>query len=622
MSLASTALGALAILSILLATSTERERERGNERRRFYISIAPIWTDPRTRMQRSSTISRRITLEKNRSLKDLDIKVGLENSAALTSKAPIAIIEESLVEAMKASAATAVAAAAAAAAAAAVDAPATTTTTTQPPSTWPSSTQQPPPRQELLVSLNENTTTQDSLEERAGGAIVTPAISWDDAPLSLHNHEISSPTRISTTRPEVTLAPVESIITPKATTPPTNLAINKITGSKTRNELIDENKFKLPTGTNRGNQGYMGGKKPNVQSVLGKYTPYFEDGHDVLNVTSRIGSTVMLDCEIGMLGNKTVTWSYHSADVIRLLTVGRNAYSVDQRISLFFRNFLSWHSKGFWPDFKIPTEESLGELQIIRGLCSCCRYPTNWRLRIQNATPHDSGLYECQVATYPPLVKKIYLLVTEAYLLFSVYARKALSREHLCSRREGARTLERGAEPLSPLSLLQIDSLFVSKEIFLRNADGKCVYARLRATPILAIMDDSGRIKSGERHLKAGSALRLRCEARDVPEHHNETVIWTRGDEILSEDISENKTTDYMEGREIQVVSSTIVIERATPRHAGNYSCVVPEKARATVAVHVLNGELPAAVHDGNGVSRSVLNLWLIHLTVSYVFSR
>ena len=50
-------------------------------------------------------------------------------------------------------------------------------------------------------------------------------------------------------------------------------------------------------------------------------------------------------------------------------------------------------------------------------------------------------------------------------------------------------------------------------------------------------MDDSGRIKSGERHLKAGSSLRLRCEAKDVPEHYNESVIWTRGDEILSEDV-------------------------------------------------------------------------------------
>jgi hypothetical protein len=50
-------------------------------------------------------------------------------------------------------------------------------------------------------------------------------------------------------------------------------------------------------------------------------------------------------------------------------------------------------------------------------------------------------------------------------------------------------------------------------------------------------MDDSGRIKSGERHLKAGSALRLRCEARDIPERYNETVIWTRGDEILNEDV-------------------------------------------------------------------------------------
>jgi hypothetical protein len=54
---------------------------------------------------------------------------------------------------------------------------------------------------------------------------------------------------------------------------------------------------------------------------------------------------------------------------------------------------------------------------------------------------------------------------------------------------------------------------------------------------------------------------------------------------------SENRTTEYLDGREIQVIVSTIVVEKATSRHAGNYSCVVPEKARATVAVHVLNGK-------------------------------
>lgn len=55
--------------------------------------------------------------------------------------------------------------------------------------------------------------------------------------------------------------------------------------------------------------------------------------------------------------------------------------------------------------------------------------------------------------------------------------------------------------------------------------------------PTLTISDDSGRIVSKERHLKAGSVLRLRCEARDVLESLNESVVWTRGDETLTEDI-------------------------------------------------------------------------------------
>ncbi|KAH0947141.1 hypothetical protein HN011_007802 [Eciton burchellii] len=225
---------------------------------------------------------------------------------------------------------------------------------------------------------------------------------------------------------------------------------------------------------------------PSVDSAFGKFGPYFEDGDREINVTARIGSTVLLDCKIGMLGDKKVTWLQHNRESFRLLTVGRTLYSNDQRISLNFR------------------------------------YPSNWRLQILYANPRDSGLYQCQVATHPPMVKKVNIVIT---------------------------------------------------------------------APGLIISDDSGRIVSKERHLKAGSILRLRCEARDVLESLNESVVWTRGDETLTEDVSENRTTEISAGKEVLVIVSTLIVERASPRHGGNYSCMVPGKAKTTVAVHVLNGE-------------------------------
>uniref|UniRef100_A0A1B6KVY0 Ig-like domain-containing protein n=1 Tax=Graphocephala atropunctata TaxID=36148 RepID=A0A1B6KVY0_9HEMI len=103
--------------------------------------------------------------------------------------------------------------------------------------------------------------------------------------------------------------------------------------------------------------------------------PYFDTSASK-NVTALVGKTAYLNCRVRNLGNRTVSWVRHRD--IHLLTVARYTYTSDQR-------FQSIHS---------PQNE-------------------DWTLQIRYPQRRDSGIYECQVSTTPPIGTSMYLSVVD-----------------------------------------------------------------------------------------------------------------------------------------------------------------------------------------------------------------
>ncbi|XP_012162407.1 lachesin [Ceratitis capitata] len=93
--------------------------------------------------------------------------------------------------------------------------------------------------------------------------------------------------------------------------------------------------------------------------------PYF-DTSATKNVTSLVGKTAHLNCRIKNLGNKTVSWIRHRD--LHLLTVGESTYTSDQRFTSIYNKLTG-----------------------------------DWSLQIKFPQIRDSGIYECQVSTTPPV---------------------------------------------------------------------------------------------------------------------------------------------------------------------------------------------------------------------------
>lgn len=103
--------------------------------------------------------------------------------------------------------------------------------------------------------------------------------------------------------------------------------------------------------------------------------PYFDISAS-RNVTALVGNTAYLNCRVRNLGNRTVSWIRHRD--LHLLTVGKATYTSDQR-------YQSVHNPAL----------------------------DDWSLKVLYPQPRDSGVYECQISTTPPVGYSMTLSVVE-----------------------------------------------------------------------------------------------------------------------------------------------------------------------------------------------------------------
>ncbi|XP_055380642.1 zwei Ig domain protein zig-8-like, partial [Condylostylus longicornis] len=102
---------------------------------------------------------------------------------------------------------------------------------------------------------------------------------------------------------------------------------------------------------------------------------------------------------------------------------------------------------------------------------------------------------------------------------------------------------------------------------------------------------------STEVFVKRDSTISLAC-AVNV---HASSVLWYHGTKIVDFDSARGGISLETEKTE-SGTTSRLMLTRATLRDSGNYTCVPSAAVPASVQVHVLNGEHPAAMQTSSGV--------------------
>ncbi|XP_069983455.1 hemicentin-2 [Penaeus vannamei] len=107
--------------------------------------------------------------------------------------------------------------------------------------------------------------------------------------------------------------------------------------------------------------------------------PFFGTANST-TTTVFLGATATLDCTVHDIANESVTWMRRVDDMLELLTWDTHTYAKDKRYSVASDSGVGWR---------------------------------RWRLLINGSQVEDQGQYRCQVATQPPKILAVTLVVTE-----------------------------------------------------------------------------------------------------------------------------------------------------------------------------------------------------------------
>lgn len=114
--------------------------------------------------------------------------------------------------------------------------------------------------------------------------------------------------------------------------------------------------------------------------------------------------------------------------------------------------------------------------------------------------------------------------------------------------------------------------------------------------PTVDIVDERNK-KITEKFYKGGSTIELKCVIRQIVGKPPEYIIWHHEQRMLNYDTERGgisvKTNLLKEG-----AVSRLFIAFASTKDSGNYTCSM-RHAQASVMVHILNGENPAAIQAG-----------------------